>query len=331
MIGLGAISRYYLAALEHSPHWRLAAVCDARPEALRRHGDAVPGWTDAAAMLREATLDGVVVAVPNDAHAAVCRAALTAGVPVCVEKPLALTAEQGRRLTTLAAESGTVLLTAFHRRHNDAFRALRAAVSAAGSPARTVRVRYLERIEDHTGGESWYLEPERCGGGCVADNGPNAFDLVRQLCGDVALTHSFIGRDAAGVDRTAHLRLRAADGAEAEVLLDWSHPGETKDVTVTLKDGRSLHADLLAGHPGFKGSLWHEYERILMEFAALCTARGRTGDDDGAAGGLACLDLVAAAYACEVARPGPADLPGDRPPGGLPKPSRRPDTREAQP
>jgi len=310
VIGLGAISRYYLAALEHSPHWRLAAVCDARPEVLRRNGDRVPGWTDAATMLRDTALDGVVVAVPNDAHLDVCRAALTAGVPVCVEKPLALTADQGRELASLATESGTALLTAFHRRHNDAFRDLRSAVAAAGAPVRTVRVRYLERIEEHTAGESWYLEPERCGGGCVADNGPNAFDLVRQLLGDVTLAHSLVGRDAAGVDRTAHLRLRAADGAGAEVLLDWSHPGETKDVTVTLANGRSLHADLLAGHPGFKGSLWHEYERILMEFAALRTARGLTGDDDGAAGGLACLDLVAAAYAREVPRPVPADPSG---------------------
>ncbi|MEU3653484.1 Gfo/Idh/MocA family oxidoreductase [Streptomyces sp. NPDC032161] len=329
VIGLGAISRYYLAALEHSPHWRLAAVCDARPGVLRRHGDAVPGWTDAAAMLRETPLDGVVVAVPNDAHAEVCRAALTAGVPVCVEKPLALTAAQGRELTRLAAEFETPLLTAFHRRHNDAFLDLRSAVTAAGSPVRTVRVRYLERIEEHTRGESWYLEPERCGGGCVADNGPNAFDLVRQLLGDVALTHSFVGRDAAGTDRTAHLRLRADDGAEAEVLLDWSYPGEAKDVTVTLADGRALHADLLAGHPGFKGSLWHEYERILVEFAGLRTTTNRTGTadgteggtGDGAGGGLACLDLVAAAYAREAARP---DAPL------VPEPSRRPDNSEAR-
>ncbi|WP_335933607.1 Gfo/Idh/MocA family protein [Streptomyces sp. PTD5-9] len=332
VIGLGAISRYYLAALEHSPHWRLAAVCDARPEVLRRHGEGTPRWTDAAAMLRETALDGVVVAVPNDAHAEVCRAALTAGVPVCVEKPLALTAGQGRELAALAAESGVPLLTAFHRRHNDAFLALREAVSAAASPVRTVRVRYLERIEEHTAGESWYLEPERCGGGCVADNGPNAFDLVRQLLGDVALTHSLVGRDAAGTDRTAHLRLRAADGAEAEVLLDWSYPGEAKDVTVTLADGRALHADLLAGHQGFKGSLWHEYERILAEFAALRAGAGDQGTadagrgagtsgcgstaGDGAAGGLACLELVAEAYAREAAGRCPAGLPGDPPPGG---------------
>ncbi|WP_326699908.1 Gfo/Idh/MocA family oxidoreductase [Streptomyces sp. NBC_01754] len=309
VIGLGAISRYYLAALEHSPHWRLAAVCDARPEALLGRGGGVPAWSEATAMVREAGLDGVVVAVPNDAHAEVCRTALTAGVPVCVEKPLALTVAQGRELTALAAGSGTPLLTAFHRRHNHAFRTLRDAVVAAGSPVRRLRVRYLERIEEHTGGESWYLEPERCGGGCVADNGPNAFDLVRQLTGEVAMEHASVGRDAAGVDRTARLRLRAAGGAEAEVLLDWSYDGERKDVTVTLADGRTLYADLLAGHYGFKGSLWHEYEGILAEFAAL-RAEGTGpgsgsghGPGDGASGGLACLELAAAAYALEETGP----------------------------
>ncbi|MEU8708130.1 Gfo/Idh/MocA family oxidoreductase [Streptomyces sp. NPDC048565] len=298
VIGLGAISRYYLAALEHSPHWRLAAVCDARPEVLRERGGGAPAWSDAEAMVREAGLDGVVVAVPNDAHAEVCRAALAVGVPVCVEKPLALTATQGRELVALAARSDTPLLTAFHRRHNDAFRALREAVAEAGSPVRRVLVRYLERIEEHTGGESWYLEPERCGGGCVADNGPNAFDLVRQLMGEVAPAGSLIGRDPAGVDRSARVDLRSATGAEAEVLLDWSYAGERKDVTVTLADGRTLHADLLAAHPGFKGSLWHEYEGVLTEFAAL---RAGGGFGEGASGGLACLDLVEAAYAHEKA------------------------------
>ncbi|MBV7671065.1 Gfo/Idh/MocA family oxidoreductase [Streptomyces halstedii] len=309
VIGLGAISRYYLAALERSPHWRLAAVCDARPEVLREHGGGVPGWDDAAAMVREARPDGVVVAVPNDAHAEVCRAALAAGVPVCVEKPLALTVAQGRELAALAAASGTPLLTAFHRRHNDAFRRLRDAVAAAGSPVRRLRVRYLERIEEHTGGESWYLEPERCGGGCVADNGPNAFDLVRQLLGEVVMTRATVGRDVEGVDRTARLRLRADGGAEAEVLLDWAYDGERKDVTVTLADGRTLYADLLADHPGFKGSLWHEYEGILAEFAGLRAAGAAAVSGDGASGGLACLELTAAAYVLEETGPPTRRLP----------------------
>jgi predicted dehydrogenase len=156
-----------------------------------------------------------------------------------------------------------------------------------------VVVRYLERIEDHVGVDAWYLDPDRCGGGCVADNGPNAFDLVRGLLGDVSVTDVDITRKA-GVDRQAVIALRAPTGATARVELDWSCPGEVKDVRVDLGDGTTRHVDLLAGHPGFKQSLWHEYHGVVAEFAALVAAGRRASGD-----GLAALALVEACYRME--------------------------------
>lgn len=295
LIGLGAISRYYLAAAERSAHWRLSAVCDARQERLAPYRGHVPCWTDVAAMVRDAPLDGVVVAVPNDAHLQVCEAALSAGVPVCVEKPLALTPEQGHRLVAAAGRHGVALFTAFHRRYNDAVTALRGSL-AGGPPVRSLRIRYLERIEEHLGGESWYLDPRRCGGGCVADNGPNAFDLVRLLAGEAVVTGAEIGRDASGVDRHARIALETAHGARATVELDWAHRGETKDIEVELVDGRLLYADMLAAHAGFKASLWHEYQAVLADFARVGAHAGGGREPDG---GLAGLELVASAYAHE--------------------------------
>ncbi|MDQ0994390.1 Gfo/Idh/MocA family protein [Streptomyces sp. V3I7] len=300
--GLGVISAYYLAAVQRSAHWELAAVCDLNDAVLRPHRDRVPCFTDPRTMLREAGLDAVVVAVPNDAHAEVCREALRAGVPVCVEKPLAVSLEHGRELTALARAHATPLFTAFHRRYNESVTRLRARLPGRDRIA-SVRVRYLERIEEHIGTDTWYLDAERCGGGCVADNGPNAFDVVRLLLGDVTVTRAAVERDAAGTDRRAVVDLRDPRGAEARVELDWSHPGETKDVEVRLTDGSVLTADMLAGHPGFKASLWHEYDGILDDFAGVVTM-GEWTD-----GGLAALELVAAAYRSEEA---PAAVTGAR-------------------
>ncbi|MFI6348194.1 Gfo/Idh/MocA family protein [Streptomyces sp. NPDC050560] len=294
LIGLGAISPYYLAAAARSPRWDLVAVCDPRPP--RRAQDPAPRFDDHRDLLRTARPDAVVVAVPNHAHLDVCTDALNAGVPVCVEKPLALTPAQGRTLADLAEARSVPLMTAFHRRYNAAVRAL--AARTRGQRVSSVRVRYLERIEDHLGGEDWYLDPARCGGGCLADNGPNAFDVVRQLLPDtgpgLAVDAAELHRDASGTDRRAVVLLRCGDTA-VRVDLDWSFPGERKDVEAVLADGRVLHADMLAGHPGFKNSLWHEYEALLAEFAGLA---GRTAlPSPGAHGGLASLDLVAASYA----------------------------------
>jgi predicted dehydrogenase len=291
IVGLGVISRYYLRALP-SPDWELAAVCDRDPDVLA--GLDVPTYLDHRDLLAAGGVDAVVVNVPNDAHHPVVRDVLAAGLPVCVEKPLATTLADGEELAALARDRGVPLLVAFHRRYNDNVLALRDALTA---PVRHLTVRYHEKIEEHVGRDRWYLDPGRCGGGCVADNGPNAIDVVNLFLGPVELTGATITRDGAGVDRQATLDLRAATGATARVELDWSYPaGEAKDVRVELADGTAHTADMLAGHAAFKSSLDHEYVGVLAHFADV--VRRRPGDQPD---GLEPLRLVTAAYAAERA------------------------------
>lgn len=290
VIGLGLISRFYLAALRASPAMRLVAVCDRDAAALAGCREPVPGYPDHVRLLAEARPDAVVITVPNDAHAEVAADALARDVAVCAEKPLALDTAQGAALTSLARRRNVPLFTAFHRRYNSAVARLRA--ECARIPIEEVTVRYLERIEEHAGADTWYLDARRCGGGCVADNGPNAFDLVNLLLGPAEVVNARIARDAAGTDRRARIDLRAGT-ARGRVLLDWSYHGERKDLDVRLADGRTVHADMLADHTGFKASLWHEYAGILRAFERC--ARGGAAPHDG----LPALRFVEDAYRLE--------------------------------
>lgn len=297
IVGLGAISRFYVDALEHLPSLRLGAVCDVDDAALARFRGQVPRYRSHHDMLRGSDIDAVVVTVPNDAHATVCRDALEAGLPVCVEKPLATRLADAEELGRCAQTYGIPLFTAFHRRYNSAVRRLARRLPHGRIESMTVR--YLERIEDHVGPDRWYLDPARCGGGCVADNGPNAFDLARLFLGDVYVSDAAIERDVRGIDRQARIALRSTFGATATVELDWSYDGERKDVEIRLMDGSAHVGDMLHGHPGFKGSLAHEYVGVLGDFA-----RGVSGGGQRRDGGLPALGLVEAAYRCE--RRGPA-------------------------
>ncbi|NKE60693.1 Gfo/Idh/MocA family oxidoreductase [Lentzea sp. PSKA42] len=293
IVGLGVISRFYLSALESSPDFTLAAVCDRDPAALAGHR--MPGYRDHRELLAAGGLDAVVVTAPNDVHAIVCRDVLDAGLPVCVEKPLATTLADGRDLADRAARRQVALFTAFHRRYNSNVLALRDEIG--GATIESVTVRYLEQIEEHVGHDRWYLDAARCGGGCVADNGPNALDLVRLFLGQVALRGVRISRDDAGVDRQAVLVLDRAN-----VELDWSFPGEVKDVEIRLADGSVLHADMLAGYREFKESLRHEYEGVLREFAEAVRLGAAWSD-----GGLALLSIVDEAYRRETYARGRAE------------------------
>ncbi|MGW7527292.1 Gfo/Idh/MocA family protein [Streptomyces sp. NPDC054783] len=293
IVGLGVISRFYLAALDRSPDAELVAVCDRDTGTFAGLPPHIERYSGHRQLLGTPDVDAVVVNVPNDAHVTVCHDALAAGRAVCVEKPLATSPQGARRLTQYARERGLPLFTSFHRRYNAPVRALLSRLPK-DIPITSLTVRYKEMIEEHAGRDSWYLDPARCGGGCLADNGPNAFDLLRLLLGeDMRVLDVELQRDARGVDRAARIRLEApASGALAQVELDWAYPGECKTIEVGLADGRTDTADMLAGHTEFKGSLWHEYVGVLRDFVHLTTGR-LTGP---APDGLAVAELVAACY-----------------------------------
>ncbi|GAB3439334.1 Gfo/Idh/MocA family protein [Actinophytocola sediminis] len=290
LIGLGVISRFYLSAIQGQSSVRLTSVCDQNEAALSPHRGNVACYRDHRSMLAGTALDAVIVAVPNDAHLVVCHDALNAGLPVCVEKPLALTVEQGEHLVRFAGARELPLFCAFHRRYNDNVADLVRGL-AGRAPVESVRIRYLELIEEHTGDDRWYLDPARCGGGCLADNGPNAFDLARHLLGPLTPVSAEITRDDHGVDRQARIGLQSTAGVPVTVELDWSYPGEVKDLEVRLADGTVLGADMLAGHQRFKGSLWHEYAGVLDDFLAIVAGRRPCQPT-----GLAELSLVDSCY-----------------------------------
>jgi predicted dehydrogenase len=90
----------------------LAAVCDATPAGRAAAGEIAPGAAvvaDFGAVL-EGGAPGVVIATPAETHFELARRAIEAGKDVFVEKPLALTYEQGARLVQLAEERGRVLM-----------------------------------------------------------------------------------------------------------------------------------------------------------------------------------------------------------------------------
>lgn len=315
VVGLGVIAPYYLAALERSPRASLRAACDIDSARLAGLSGRAMVTTDLHELLERDDVDAVVVNVPNDRHHEVCSAALRAGKHVCCEKPLAPDPGEARELTALADDRDLVLFTSFHRRYNENVRRL----AAAARDVDWAELEYLERIEEHAGDDSWYLDPARCGGGCLADNGPNAFDTLDLLLGTPRVTGARVERDARGVDLRAEVTLECGEaGTPARVLLDWSYPfGERKQVTLGLPGDALARADMLAGWEGFKESLVHEYEGVLADFAdAIATGERRGGD------GAAIAQLVADAYA--AAEGGPATAAAATPRDEAPKPAGDP-------
>lgn len=291
VLGLGVISHYYLPALSAHPESVVTAVCDLNRAKAAYLDPGVRFHDDYSAVLASDDVDAVIVNLPNHLHYEVCRAALLAGKHVCCEKPLTVDPAEAAELEELAARVDRTLFTAFHRRYNrNALRLAERLADHRGSVRATLT--YLERIEDHCGQDGWYLDPSRCGGGCVIDNGSNAFDTALQLFGPLRLSGADVVRDAAGTDQRAVIELDVDRGGMATIRLDWGYDGgEDKAVVVEWDDSATDRADLLAGFPAFKSSLYHEYDGLIDDFIRTA-AHGEPRRDTG----LAVAELVAATY-----------------------------------
>lgn len=277
LVGCGVIGAIYRAALDTLPLFELVGVCDSDPtKATTTAAWGAPFFERLDRLIEAAQPEAVVITAPNDRHAELCSQALEAGVSVCCEKPLALAPTDAERLQADARRRGLSLLTAYHRRYNRNF--LQLVRARAGRAIRHLEVFYLERIEEHCGLDSWYLQPERVGGGCLADNGPNALDTAMALLGPLTVSACRVRRPAAGPELQATVDLRANDGATVTCVLDWAYQrGELKGVVAHLRDASALRSDFLAGFPAFKSSLDHEYAAILQAFAATLRPAGRGG------------------------------------------------------
>jgi predicted dehydrogenase len=103
VVGAGNWGRNHVRTVASLPEATLAAVCDLDPARLQGVERLYP-TTRATAVLSEAldVADAVVVACPAAAHAPVARADIERGLPVLVEKPFALSADEAESVALLA-------------------------------------------------------------------------------------------------------------------------------------------------------------------------------------------------------------------------------------
>lgn len=121
VVGVGYLGRFHAQKYKAlGGDVELVAVCDANREAC----DAVAKELSAKAVYDARELIGqvdcVTVAASTQAHYALGKLFLEAGIPLNLEKPLAATSEQARELVTIADNKKTILCTGHIERFNPA-------------------------------------------------------------------------------------------------------------------------------------------------------------------------------------------------------------------
>ncbi len=123
VVGTGFWGRMHIRAYLQHPSAELVALCDLnarRVRATAREFGIRRFFTSVEALLDEG-LDGISIATPDAAHAAIALKAAARGVHLLVEKPLATTVRECRQMIASAKRHGVHLMVDWHNRWNPAF------------------------------------------------------------------------------------------------------------------------------------------------------------------------------------------------------------------
>ncbi len=275
-LGFGAIHARVLGEMDGVC---LAAVCDrdeARLNAVAR-GRTVAAYTDHRQMLARERLDAVIVAVPTRLHEEVALCAIEAGVrALLVEKPLAPSLAEGRRLADAAARAGVALMAGHVERFNPAIVELRRRVHA-GQAGRVLQVsaRRLGPFAARTRDVS-----------VIHDLALHDVDVMRFLLGAevesvFAETHSNL-RTAFDDSVAAVLRFEN-DGPVGLLDVNWLTPKKVRDLWLLGERGLFVadYADILSPALEFHETEAGEQAGITAStWSTLVNVRGReTGPD----------------------------------------------------
>jgi predicted dehydrogenase/threonine dehydrogenase-like Zn-dependent dehydrogenase len=177
----GFMKSIHLPLLKRTPGFRLRGVATASPlnarETARRFGMAL-ATTDLQEVLRDPTIDLVLVGTRHHLHASQTLQALAASRHVLVEKPLCLEEAEIGPILDAARRSRRLLAVGFNRRYSPLVKRAEEVLSRLPGPALLVyRVNALALPSDH-----WVNDPAQ-GGGRILAECCHFLDLILHLSG----------------------------------------------------------------------------------------------------------------------------------------------------
>lgn len=199
-----------------------AAAADQATALASRHGcESFESMED---VLGDPRVEAVLVATPTDTHVEVALAAIAAGRHVFVEKPVARTLEDARRLRSAARRAGRVVGVGHVIRYFPEYRAIGDAIDRGdiGTPAVATFGRRCQQPD--WAPDAWHTDMARSGGVAV-DMLIHDIDLVRWYFGEPSRVHArVVGSDRHGGLDYALATLTVPGGPICHLHGSWAEP-----------------------------------------------------------------------------------------------------------
>lgn len=246
IIGMGYAGFRHLSAVRSVAGVRVTAVADSVAIDAAKVGEGVTIHRDWERMLdprKSPSINAVIICSPHHLHAPMVERALQAGVHVLLEKPLAATIEDARRIAELSQRCGQRVMMGMTHRFYPPMREARELVRS-GRLGKIVAVedRIVEPISPRVTG--WLLTRAMAGGGVALTNGIHMLDRLAWLTGQELTFHSGAAGWTQGlgdIEDTATMQLTLADGTPVTLLASWiKREGELDDELTVYGTGGTL-------------------------------------------------------------------------------------------
>jgi len=241
------MGRHHAVQVAQRDDARITALCDINAEATENLVDAVGGgtqdvvrysqWQD---LLAGGDVDGVIIATPHTQHSEQVSGFLDAGVHVLVEKPMATTTADARRILASAENSGKVLAIAYQRHGDGRFiRARQILQSGTIGDIRLIHVIIAQDcVELFRPGASWRADPALSGGGHFMDTGSHINDILLWTTGlEPKRVQAFINQDGTDVDVLTAVTVEFTNGAIGTLAYTSLSPEWREEFTFYGDDG----------------------------------------------------------------------------------------------
>lgn len=285
LVGYGGAGRGIHARLVEQAGYDVTVVVTRSPEradAARSDWQGVEVVDDLDSLLSDTSrYDLVVLASPTPLHEDQAVQVLEAGVPLLLDKPIALDGPGAERVARTARETGTPL-TVFQNRRWDPEQLTLQAVLAAGNLGSVYRFeRRWERWRPVP--QQRWKEQDTRGGGLLLDLGTHLVDSAVQLFGPVESVYAELANHTTPTEDDVFLSLRHAAGDDGQQVVShlWGGsvvgaPGprtrvlgsEGAYVVTTFENDASPFEEMDADAPeGSQGWLSHGRERTPVQQA----------------------------------------------------------------
>ncbi len=193
IIGLGRMGRLHMMNCLRIDDVEVVAVADSSKKALKKVKSAARThlYTDYHDLLSDSLdLDAVIISLPNYLHPESIQLALEAELSVFVEKPMANSVDECRKIVKLVEKSDRKFMVGHCMRFIDATEKMKA-IADMGRIG-DLEVVTIEQILNGpfahgavpTPVPEWWFDPKKTGGGVLLDLGYHLIDLFRLFTGE---------------------------------------------------------------------------------------------------------------------------------------------------